>query len=75
MPPFRKPTLVTLRRKGPNQPWGFRLAGGAEVQQPFRIQKVSYFGLDDWFQLSSYLLLTISYLSLTSSYLFALNYR
>ncbi|KAI2804759.1 hypothetical protein BLOT_003747 [Blomia tropicalis] len=41
MPPFRKPTLVTLRRSLPNQAWGFRLGGGAEIGQPFQIQKVT----------------------------------
>lgn len=40
MPPFRKPNLVTLRRQQPNQAWGFRLGGGAEIGQPFQIQKV-----------------------------------
>lgn len=42
MPPFRKPNLVTLRRQQPNQAWGFRLGGGAEIGQPFQIQKVSH---------------------------------
>lgn len=41
MPPFRKPNLVTLRRQLPNQAWGFRLGGGAEIGQPFQIQKVT----------------------------------
>lgn len=40
MRPFRKPTLVTLRRQNPNQAWGFRLGGGAELGQAFQIQKV-----------------------------------
>lgn len=40
MPPFRKPTLVTLRRQNPSQAWGFRLGGGAELGQSFQIQKV-----------------------------------
>nr|XP_027196059.1 uncharacterized protein LOC113790572 isoform X2 [Dermatophagoides pteronyssinus] len=41
MPPFKKPTLVTLRRPNPSQAWGFRLGGGAEIGQPFQIQKVT----------------------------------
>lgn len=41
MPPLRKPTLITLRRQSPNQAWGFRLGGGAEIGQPFQIQKVN----------------------------------
>ncbi|KAH7637856.1 hypothetical protein HUG17_8960 [Dermatophagoides farinae] len=41
MPPFKKPTLVTLRRQNPSQAWGFRLGGGAEIGQPFQIQKVT----------------------------------
>jgi len=41
MPPFRKPSLVTLRRQDLSQPWGFRLIGGSNQGQPFAVQKVT----------------------------------